>query len=735
MALNDIKVPKENAQGTFDEIALAASDLKLGTTANLPLKTGTNGVIEAGSFGTAAGSFCEGNDARLSDDRDPNLHAASHAAGGSDPVFDQDLNTTDSVEFASLTVADLFTGAFEALGSGSNFTRVLGDGGLEFGGTNAASALTNLGAAASGSITSSGLTQATARILGRTTASTGAVEEIQIGSGLSLSAGELSATGGDTVSIEASAADILSVASGAISADDAGADRIVYWNNTSNKLAYGTPADAGAAASSHTHSDATQSVAGFLSTADKTKLDGIASGAEVNVNADWNASSGDAQILNKPTLGTAAAAATTDFATAAQGTKADSAVQPTIVDTKGDLLVGSAADTVARLPVGGTNGHALVVDSAETLGMKWAAVSGVVSGSVDNAVLRADGTGGSTSQGSAFIIADNATASPNNTVNHASIQATGGTTNVSVSIVPKGSGAFMLDVPDAGTGGGNARGANAVDLQTVRNNANQVASGVNSFIGAGRNNRAAPTDSVVCGGQSNAIATGEGSFIGAGWGNSTGGSAEWVGIVGGLFNTADGAYSFVGGGRSNQATGSTAVVVGGGTASAIGNFATGAASGVLGGMGALADRHGIQAHAAGAFNSTAGSGDAQRIRAVLRCTTSNATATELFLNGSSIRLTIPTNKIMAGIINIVGTKTDGAAVAHYVRQFCVKNVSGTSSAVYTAQTIGTDNAAGTSITFNDPDTNGDALSVSVTGIASENWRWVASVDAVEITRT
>jgi len=34
----------------------------------------------------------------------------------------------------------------------------------------------------------------------------------------------------------------------------------------------------------------------------KTKLDGIASGAEVNVNADWNATSGDAQILNKPTI-------------------------------------------------------------------------------------------------------------------------------------------------------------------------------------------------------------------------------------------------------------------------------------------------------------------------------------------------------------------------------------------------------------------------------------------------
>lgn len=49
---------------------------------------------------------------------------------------------------------------------------------------------------AAGAITSSGLTQATARLLGRTTASTGAIEEITVGSGLSLSAGSLTATGG-----------------------------------------------------------------------------------------------------------------------------------------------------------------------------------------------------------------------------------------------------------------------------------------------------------------------------------------------------------------------------------------------------------------------------------------------------------------------------------------------------------------------------------------------------------
>ena len=39
-----------------------------------------------------------------------------------------------------------------------------------------------------------------------------------------------------------------------------------------------------------------------FTTAYMTKLDGIAAGAEVNVNADWSASSGDAEILNKPDI-------------------------------------------------------------------------------------------------------------------------------------------------------------------------------------------------------------------------------------------------------------------------------------------------------------------------------------------------------------------------------------------------------------------------------------------------
>ncbi len=149
-----------------------------------------------------------------------------------------------------------------------------------------------------GAITTSGLTQATARILGRTTASTGAVEEIQIGSGLSLSAGELSSTvsagipatlldakgdlivasaadtaarlavgvtnghvltvdsaeatgmkwaaaAGGITAVGASTADVLSVSGSDLVADDGGtidsADPFIKWDDTAGKLVYANP--------------------------------------------------------------------------------------------------------------------------------------------------------------------------------------------------------------------------------------------------------------------------------------------------------------------------------------------------------------------------------------------------------------------------------------------------------------------------------------------------------------
>ena len=79
--------------------------------------------------------------------------------------------------------------AYCALGSNVSGTLPIANGGTNA--TTAPDARTSLGAAASGAITASGLTQATARLLGRTTAGTGAPEEISVGGNLTLSAGSL----------------------------------------------------------------------------------------------------------------------------------------------------------------------------------------------------------------------------------------------------------------------------------------------------------------------------------------------------------------------------------------------------------------------------------------------------------------------------------------------------------------------------------------------------------------
>ena len=50
------------------------------------------------------------------------------------------------------------------------------------------------------------------------------------------------------------------------------------------------------------YDEVTTTVAGLMSAADKTKLDGIDAGAEANVQVDWGATAGDAFIRNKPTI-------------------------------------------------------------------------------------------------------------------------------------------------------------------------------------------------------------------------------------------------------------------------------------------------------------------------------------------------------------------------------------------------------------------------------------------------
>ena len=376
----------------------------------------------------------------------------------------------------------------------------------------------------------------------------------------------------------------------------------------------------------------------------------------------------------------------------------------------------TAADAQVTL-VSGTN--LKTINSTSLLGSGDIAVGVSGAGSVDNAVLRADGTGGATLQSSAFVIADNATASPNNTVNHASLQATGGTTNVSVSIVPKGTGAFCLQVPDGTAAGGNARGANAVDLQTDRSASNQVASGAGSGLLGGSGNRASGNYSACIGGGASA-ATGDNATTIGSFSTASGASA----FAGGTLCVASGAHSFAIG-YQNTASGDRST--------ALNQFCNATTLyTIASGYRSLADRYGMRAQ--GAIDFNAGSqGQAQYARFVLAVKTTNNTPATMWLNGSSIRLAIPSGKILYADILISGIKSDGSAAACYKRKVAIKNVGGTTSLVGSVETIGTDHEdnASTDIAITADDTN-DALDISVTGIASETWRWVAVVEGLEI---
>jgi hypothetical protein len=323
-------------------------------------------------------------------------------------------------------------------------------------------------------------------------------------------------------------------------------------------------------------------------------------------------------------------------------------------------------------------------------------------GTVDNAVPRADGTGGITAQGSDIVI-DDATTSTQNNVTISNQHS--GQTNSALVLSPKGTGAFILGPkPDGTATGGNARGIRCADLQVKRVASTQVASGQSSALLGGEENTASGGFSAVIAGIRNVASGVFNSAVIAGTDNTA--SGERSVILGGELNTASGQNSF--------SSGSTC------QSSASNSFTLG--------QRAQANRFSMQAHSAGAFAFT---GDAQRARFVLRNKTTNATATELFLDGSSTRLTIPSGKYLTGTINIAGIKSDGATAARYIRQFSIKNVAATTSLVGTIDTVGTDIANSTTISITADDTN-DALKVEVTGIASETWRWVASVDVVEV---
>jgi hypothetical protein len=121
--------------------------------------------------------------------------------------------------------------------------------------------------------------------------------------------------------------------------------------------------------------------ASLMLPADKTKLDGVATGAEVNVNADWDAVSGDAEILNKPDLGSYWAK--TEITTA-DTTRWGEGVNLWVedadginYDASGNVGIGRTSETFTQLSVQGDNTETgIYVSSSSGTGL-WVTAAGV----------------------------------------------------------------------------------------------------------------------------------------------------------------------------------------------------------------------------------------------------------------------------------------------------------------------------------------------------------------------
>jgi hypothetical protein len=129
------------------------------------------------------------------------------------------------------------------------------------------------------------------------------------------------------------------------------------------------------------------------------------------------------------------------------------------------------------------------------------------------------------------------------------------TANSNIYLTPNGSGCTVSQIPDSTAAGGNPRGTYCVDLQTFRNNADEVAS-ANVSVVIGAANKASGEFSMALGGVSN-YATAEKSVT-----------------LGGADNTAEhqGAYVFGSGGKSQAASDFIFAGGGGGGSSEANNY-------------------------------------------------------------------------------------------------------------------------------------------------------------------
>jgi hypothetical protein len=263
-------------------------------------------------------------------------------------------------------------------------------------------------------------------------------------------------------------------------------------------------------------------------------------------------------------------------------------------------------------------------------------------------------------------------------------------------------GAFTLGVEGAGTGAS----GNTLNF-SVTSGVNQLAilpdeirassSGGNNLI---RVNQSAGNSAIAIGHNSSLVA--QATIVGVG-------------------STGDAFMSIIAIGTSNNVTGGASVCIGR-ESSVTGHESIG-----LG--------RGINLARSCTLGYSIGSGNYNDTTTIASIVTTDNTPTTLKCRwyGGTNNFIIPSGRALFFVAHICGIKSDGSAVASYIRRGCIKNIGGTTSLVGTIETIGTDyeDNAATDVAITADNTN-DALQIDVTGITGETWRWQASVKSVEM---
>ena len=248
---------------------------------------------------------------------------------------------------------------------------------------------------------------------------------------------------------------------------------------------------------------------------------------------------------------------------------------------------------------------------------------------------------------------------------------------------PKGGGSILANTPDNTVAGGNKRGTGAVDWQTSRTNATNVASGNFAVLSGGQGNQATADSSTISGGTSNATSGGSG---------------------------------VVAGGASNSVTAPFGSVPGGSQA--------------------LAATYGKFAYASGMATTQ---GDAQYGLSILRGATAAATTARLTSDGNAAGVTnvcnLPNNS--AYLLKILLAATDTAHTAGLVAEYSVflrrgANAASTVLVATTQHTMLADAATDAASVALTADVDNGGINLTVTGIAGSTLRWAATIQTTEV---